>query len=334
MSLKAFRERYQATLLHFLWQQWTALGVAGREKAALHHVIDPEALLLFTCSVSRYDPRLFDEVVDWLIRNGRFMSVQRLNNIARTERFAGAAVMSAIADWLSQHDPHTKWKLLGRKSEAERQETLFFLPDGRPLPRHKETDAVFAAHGFLRNPLAPRGHSQSFSASSVPCLVLKLRALFGITARCEVLAYLAQRTSGHVREIARETYYSQKAIHDAMCDMACSGIIHSVKLTRERSFRIDPAALPLLSNANAPTPWINWPVLLSTAEAIWWKLEQLRAEKLSPLMESAEITLTLRPLLERLAHTHWMPSMAAPAQVHGIALMETFLATFEKVAFK
>jgi hypothetical protein len=30
------------------------------------HAADPEALLLFTFEVGRNDPRLFDEVLDWL----------------------------------------------------------------------------------------------------------------------------------------------------------------------------------------------------------------------------------------------------------------------------
>ena len=52
-------------------------------------VIDPEALLLLTCTMGRHEPRLFDEVLDWLRENGRFINVMRLKRILRTENFAG-----------------------------------------------------------------------------------------------------------------------------------------------------------------------------------------------------------------------------------------------------
>ena len=78
-SLKIFRDEYLELLLDFLWQEWSALGVAGQKKDPCRHVIDPEALLLFTCSLGRYDQRLFDEVMDWLTTNGRFINVHALH---------------------------------------------------------------------------------------------------------------------------------------------------------------------------------------------------------------------------------------------------------------
>jgi len=59
--LRQFRDDYLGVLLRFLWREWTAVGVAGQQRVALRHVVDPEALLLFTCSLGRYDQRLFRE---------------------------------------------------------------------------------------------------------------------------------------------------------------------------------------------------------------------------------------------------------------------------------
>ena len=47
-------------------------------------IIDPEALLLFTCTLGRHEPRLFDEVLDWLQENGRFINILRLKRILGT----------------------------------------------------------------------------------------------------------------------------------------------------------------------------------------------------------------------------------------------------------
>ena len=41
----------------------------------------PGAMLLFTLEMGRYEPRLFDEVLDWLVINGRWIDLQRLRGI-------------------------------------------------------------------------------------------------------------------------------------------------------------------------------------------------------------------------------------------------------------
>jgi len=319
-------------LLRFLWREWTALGVAGQDRVVLDHVVDPEALVLFTCSLGRYDQRLFDEVMDWLTQNGRFLNIQRMRNILRREAFGSADVLSAVADWLSQRNASVKWKLLA-KTEVPKDESqvLFYLPDGRPLPQSSDIDATFLEHGFIRSPIALRGHSRSFPPDAVPCLVLKTRALFGINARCDVLTYLALNGAGHPREVARELYFSQKAIHDVMTDMACSGVVHSSKGGRERTFRLNAGALSFLTGEKKPPGWINWPVLLSAAETVWQKTETLHIAALDPLVESSEIVLTMKPLLERLTRARWAPAIAVTQPQQGLVHLQAFRTAFESV---
>jgi len=332
-SLQAFRDQYLETILRYLWREWTALGVAGQERAALKHVVDPEALLLFTCSLGRYDQRLFDEVLDWLTKNGRFLNVQRLKNILSREDFAGGEVLSAVADWLSQRNDPMKWKLLAKTgSHSKKSESLFYLFDGRDLPQPSDSDAIFLKHGFKRNPIALRGYAQTFPTDTAPCLLLRMRALFGVNARCDVLTFLALDGIGHPRQVARELYYSQKAIHDVMKDMACSGVVHSSRGARERTFRIVSAALPFLTSQTEVSGWINWPILLSTAEAVWRLTEELRTAKLDSLVESSEITLTLRPLLERLTRAHWAPAIPLTKSEQGLAQLQSFTGAFESTA--
>jgi len=335
MSLRQFRDEYLDLLLRFLWREWTSLGVAGQEQAPVHHVIDPEALLLFTCSIGRYDQRLFDEVLDWLSVNGRFLNVQRTRNILRHERFDVGQVLSAVADWLSQHESPMKWSLLAKaESPQQKQDSLFFLPDGRPLPDSRDHDPVFRTHGFVRNPVILRNYSQAFAPDAMPCHLLKLRALFGVNTRCDVLVYLTMNRSGHPREIARETYYSQKAIHEVMAELAASGFIHSAKLGRERVFRINPTGLPLLTGGVEVGSWTNWPILLSAANVVWRKVEELSVAALEPRLESSEITLTLRPILQRLTQTSWAPPLPPFANQQGVPLLTVFQDLFQSIAGK
>jgi hypothetical protein len=39
---------------------------------------DPEALIVFTLEIARADPRLFDELMDWMLCNESLLSVRRL----------------------------------------------------------------------------------------------------------------------------------------------------------------------------------------------------------------------------------------------------------------
>jgi len=91
-SLKTFKGEYQTLLLDFLWRQWSTLGVAGQAQRGDDRIIDLEALLLLTCTIGRYDARLFDEMLDWLQTNGWLINVMTLKLIVRTEKFAGERV--------------------------------------------------------------------------------------------------------------------------------------------------------------------------------------------------------------------------------------------------
>src|SRR3954466_3464363 len=76
MSVAALREEVASRSRDFAWDQWTQIGVSGHAPAvADRRAIDPEALLLFTLEAARSDPRLFDEVLDWLLLNEQLISV-------------------------------------------------------------------------------------------------------------------------------------------------------------------------------------------------------------------------------------------------------------------
>ena len=82
MRAAQLRKEIVADSVALAWDQWSQLGVSAaspphREERAA----DPEALLLFTLEVGRNDPRLFDEVLDWLALNEHLVSVHRLRNV-------------------------------------------------------------------------------------------------------------------------------------------------------------------------------------------------------------------------------------------------------------
>jgi len=140
--LKKSKDEFQESIFDFLWRQWSILGVAGITKSEDNRIIDPEALLLFSLSVCRYEPRLFDEMIDWLFQNGQFMNVQRLQQIQKKYDFHCGPQLSAIAELLSKKSRYKlKWSGLAKKYYQESSDPLFFTKDGNPLPCPKDKDA-------------------------------------------------------------------------------------------------------------------------------------------------------------------------------------------------
>lgn len=303
-QLKIFKEEYQSLLVNFLWRQWSALGVAGQADAGDNWIIDPEALLLFTCTIGRCEPRLFDEVLDWLRENGRFINGMRLKRMLRMESFAGERALGAVASVLAQGAEAMKWRLLAKTPPPfTTTEAFFFGPDGRPLPVVGESEPGFARFGFRRGPLRLRGYSQKFRAAQPSNLALQLRALFGITARCEIVLYLLTHEAAHPSQIAREAFFFDRAVQGTLVDMLQSGVVQLRSRGREKHYWLLQKPWADLLNRPEPFPlWITWPPLFSALEKIWLKLNDPRLETLDPLLQSSELRqlmMEVRPAFER-----------------------------------
>jgi hypothetical protein len=303
-SLKTFKEGYQDLLLNFLWRQWSALGVAGQASGEDVWIIDPEALLLLTCTMGRHEPRLFDEVLDWLNENGRFMNVMRLKRILRTEKFAGERVLAAMAAYLTKGTEALKWKMLAESvPQPPVVEEFYISPDGKPQPALGEPEPHFLRYGFKRGPLRLRGYSQKFRSAQPTNLALQLRALLGINVRCEIVLFLLTHEAAHPSQIAREAYYFERAIQSTLVDMSLSGVVGLRAHGREKHYWLKQEHWTALLNRPSVLPqWVTWPPLFSALERIWLKLNDPRMEDLDPLLQSSELRqlmIEVRPAFEQ-----------------------------------
>jgi hypothetical protein len=304
LSLTEFKRQITEKLLALIWRQWTALGVAGHAEGVQERIIDPEALLLATCHFGRLEPRLFDEMLDWLQKNGWSINTQRLATLLRHFHGDGARVLAAVAGHLDHGVTSPKWTRLARKLPRNPQtEPLFFLLDGRPLPLVGEPDPHFASFGFARGPLRLRGYSQDFRPFDRANLVLQLRALVGVNVRAEIIAYLLTHESGHPSEIARETFYHKRSIQQALGEMQSSGTVELQTSGREKRCWLHAAAWESLLNRRGALPtWMCWPPWFSAMEMIVTRLQDERLLAASPLIQSSELRqlmLQVRPMMER-----------------------------------
>lgn len=291
--LQEFKNNYLDLLLQFLWRQWSALGVAGYTESEDPWVIDPEALLLFSATIARYDQRLFDEVLDWLDKNERFLNVQRLRKIQKKEGFNSAEVIRAIAAVMMKNKGGIKWKGLAgdvKIGDGEKKYNLFYLKSGAHLPTVGEEDPIFMGYGFIRNPVKNRGMSQVFPVKQKTSLLLQLRSFIGLSSRSETLLFLLINEKGTIQEIADQTYYAWRSIQDVLYEMGHSGILSFPAAKKGRVYYIKngPWLNLFLKNKDEKIQWICWPPLFRALEMIWMKLNEPGLMESSPLEQAAE----------------------------------------------
>jgi hypothetical protein len=299
--LKEYRNKLQQTLLQWLWREWTSLGVAGTGPMETYNVIDPEALLLFTGTVGRWDPRLFDEVIDWLVTNGQRLNGPRLKRMLREWRFSSGRVAAAMCAILRPRGRRLDWRMTQAAPGPE--ETLFFGKDSLPLPDYGPRDPDFLAQGFRRGRLELRNYSKQPDSTQPACLWLTLRSLLGINCRAEIMLYLLTNSSGYPSQIARDTGYTQRNIQDVMVDLAASGQLRQTRKGREVRYCLaSPLWKRLLLGAKEPPAWLFWPAVLRALELVWLRLCDEKLEALSDSAQASELFLLIRrirPLLER-----------------------------------
>jgi hypothetical protein len=301
MSLKDFRLLFLENMLNFLWRQWSALGVLGESRAEDPWVIDPEPMVLFSLEMGRHDPRLFDEVLDWLVANGQWIDLQRLRGILRGKDQMIIRLIGATANFLIQESDGRKWRNLGKfcKSQmiwlSDEHELLFLSKEGKHYPPSPEPDPSFLSCGFNRPKIKVRGLMREVPITSHRTLRFLLRALFGVGSRAECLVYLLTHDGGYPSEVAKAIGISVRGTQDALIDLSKSGLV----LTRVRGKRKIEYWLSherwweFLTKGSMseikPPKWIDWIALYSGLSKVWSTLNEISIDKISDYMRSSKL---------------------------------------------
>lgn len=289
VSLNEFKETVLDQLLALLWRQWSAIGVSGYSGSEESKVVDPEALLLLTLTVARYDSRLFDEVLDWLVVNGNFLNVQRLQSLIKQFDFQAKAEMSAVAELLGQKSSVAlKWKKLASRYTQDKEQPLFYMKDGQVMPKPKDCDAIFKRHGLLRAPVKMRNLSQPFPREGMAALLLRLRALLGVNLRCEILCLLGSVDEIHPSLIAKVIGQNPRSTQNVLAEMVLSGVVQVRTSAREKAYSLAPGVLDRLLRPEGFTPWKNSVPLFRALEILWLGLADPKQKNLDPLMLASE----------------------------------------------
>ncbi|OGJ92059.1 MAG: hypothetical protein A2268_05880 [Candidatus Raymondbacteria bacterium RifOxyA12_full_50_37] len=333
-SLNKFSARFQEAFLELIWRQWCVLGVQGYSAKPGNQCIDPEALILMTCSVGRREPRLFDEMLDWLVCYQEYVSKQRLLLLSKSGLFSGNAVWAAVEGFLATQKAGAKWRK--QKDAPNRNaEPLFILKDGRPMKGFGAGDEVFRSLGFERGLVKLRGMSQPFSPSHPSCLLLRLRALFGTTTRSEIVLFLLTHPgpSGETPSaIARETGYAQKSVHNTLVNMSLSGLVSRRQAGREVRYAIaKELCQSLLLGIKEKPSWLNWASVFVFLESLWILLGTPGFYQKNDSLQSIAMRELWQKHLSALSDSGLGGELRSIDQLSGKELVETVLEQVEEM---
>ncbi len=285
-SVMTFRNEFSERVLNFVWGQWCQIGVAGSATRKGQWVIDPEPLLAFTTEVARHDARMFDEVLDWLVKNGRWINTQRLSTIVKQDRIGDSTVIGAIASWMSGQDKSMKWRGMSRRMVAtgqKRSEALFIAQSGVPAGAAGQPEEHFERYGLLRGPIHPRGMTKTVNMKDPLNVMFKSRAAFGIGIRADVMAYLVTTDGGYARRIAGILGYNHMRVTEVLAGIAEAGMVTVHSAGRTKHYRADREKWQsvLLPEWSGVSRWVNWRSLTRGLTTIWrevWALDDARAD--------------------------------------------------------
>ncbi len=149
MLLKQFRDKLLDQTLTYLWGEWNALGVIGTANKNKDFILDPETLLVFSLQLGRYEPRLFDEILSWLIENGHWLDASRLRRILQHHESEANRIVGAALQCCIRHSGERKWKNLARFCES-----IF-----KKQPKAEFTPVLFKERSGKDYPLTLTNHS-------------------------------------------------------------------------------------------------------------------------------------------------------------------------------
>lgn len=277
------------------WSLWAEMGVSGWQRNHSSHAIDPERLILFTALLGDADPRLRDESTDWCIAYGRYVSAARLRNLLSTQTPEVKATFAGLAATVNAHS-NLRWP-----SAAQ----------ARPYARTQ------------------RSAITDFTSSSL--VVLRLRALFGVGARAEVLrAFLADPSARFsAADVAPDAGYTKRNVAEALDALRAAGLLQVHALRNQRLFSLVDAAWLTSLPGGLPASWPRWSSVFRVLEGL---ITGMRATDemttRARIVEASAVLRDLRGDLEqvgvRLSQEELGPDASATMQRLSIELTEAW----------
>lgn len=292
MDISALSHRLSEQLVEFAWNEWAQMGLLATPHRRSPWAQDPEALIVFTLEVARAEPRLFDELLDWMLVNESLLSVRRLRAMCIDE--VDRSLVAGALAWLARQRPRARLGNAGERAAPSTLQPLF----GSGI-HVSEPDEEFASVGWLRPALSPSHKSQPPDPKAPINLAFRLRQILGVGVRAEVVRILltTEVPSMNAQSLARSTGYAKRNVHDALTGLSGAGVVSAFAVGSEQRYTADrPGWAVLLGSEPDELPvHRDWPQLLAVLRrALRWSEQSdlattsdyLRASRARDLLET------------------------------------------------
>jgi hypothetical protein len=175
------------------WGAWVELGVSGWARTHEDWAIDPEPLIIFTAALDDTDPRLRDEALDWCVHYWRHVSRVRLRNLRNKD--AGSDFRAAWGEFAATVNARA-----GSDWSGETDERPSYRVTGRSTLRSLEEPSL---------------------------VYLRMRAMFGVGARAEILRHLLLSPGEWVTaaQLARAAGYTKRNVAEECESLERAGVL-------------------------------------------------------------------------------------------------------------
>ncbi len=299
------------------------MGLSGSGAGEYKRILDPEALLVFSLEAARYDPRLFDEIIDWLIKNGGVMDIQRLRGIIKSRNPGTQALLGAVAAILMKEAKsyRRKWQSLsrcGRNKGIDKKEILFKTRDNKDYPVIGGEDDIFSEYALSRPVFSASGKSKKANPKKPSNIRFMLRSLLGTGSRAECILYLMTHDWGHPSRVADAIGLSVRGTQDALIDLAGSGLVLEGRPgKRKKEYRLSQGKwwkflLDIDIEETRPPEWINWIAMYESLSGVLSLLNNI-SETDSDYIRSSKMRQSMDTIVKRLMESEMeLPPFPGP----------------------
>lgn len=268
-----YSEEVSDLVLGTLWSQWAELGLSGWERHHQDVALDLEALIITTARVGHRDTRLRLEALDWSVAHGRIASAVRLKHLTSQ---AEVVTQNEVGEFVATVNANSGLRWPGSGSPAS------FTPTGRSAAPSLERPAL---------------------------IQLRLRALWGVSARAEVLRVMladGDRFMG-ISEVAAAAAFGKDAVAEALDSLHRGGVLDEAGARNQRVFRLGRRH-DLVTLVGSEPDWQQswaWPIVLPIMAGI---LEAADLSETTSMARAADIQPRWR---------EWQPQLARLGLVTG-----------------
>jgi hypothetical protein len=228
------------------WSLWTELGAAGWERRHANWCVELEPLIAFTPTLGEGEPRILREAIDWCAKNERFVSLSQLRHRVRADAWPADAVARFGASVAS----------ITRRG----------WPGASSADPYAVTRSGKSGVPDLRRP---------------SLLTLRLRALFGVGTRAEVVRVMMTGPDAiTARQLAEQVAYTRRQVELDVDMLVLGGLVRRDDWSRPATYSLaDRAALERVTGHPPPLA-PRWPALLRSVAGLLEVAEAMASARL------------------------------------------------------